>query len=132
MAQGAGAAEDEEPEVEAVEGTWVRSGQNQVRVDDAVYAWTEPRFHMWSAVLPLLLLPPGLHVLLHDHEPDAEHSHTWLWAFGAMWLLAWVLAVPYTCKVAYTGGRVAVHTCGTRGSALRLAAEVRKAVGAPG
>ena len=134
MGQGANAVEDEdvEPVEPPREGTWVRVGPNEVRVDDAVYAWTEPRFHMWSGVLPLLLIPPGLHVLLHDHEANAVHSHTWLWAFGAVWLLAWLLAVPYRCHVAYKGGRVDVVSCATRGSALRLASQVRKAVGAPG
>lgn len=101
-------------------------------MDDAVYAWTEPVFHVWSAVLPLLLVPPGWHVLFHRHEANAEHSHTWLWVFAATWLVCWIAAVPYACHVAYRGRPAERYVCGTRGEALRLAAAVRRKIGAPG
>ncbi len=109
----------------------VRSGPHTVVVDGAVYAWTEPRHHLWSAVLPLLLVPPLLHVLVpHGHGPG--HSHWWLIGFLAVWMVCWVMAVPYDCHVAYRHGRVARFGCATRGTALRLASVVRKRIGAPG
>lgn len=107
----------------------VRAGSVAVSAAGAVYAWTEPAFHAWSSVLPLLLLPPVGHVFF----PHAgEHSHAWLVGFAIVWLFCWVLAVPYTCNVAYGDGRVEKVRCGTRGQALRLAAAVRRKVGAPG
>lgn len=123
-----------EPTLEAPDhprraGVWLRSGQYEVCVDGAIYAWTEPRFHAWSSVLPLLLLPPAVHVLGHDDA--APHSHTWLWAFLLVWLAAWLLAVPYECRVAYADGRVGVVRCATRGGALRLAGKVCRHLGVP-
>lgn len=118
------------PDAEVRPGDQVRVGTTSVDAAGAVYAWTEPAFHVWSAVLPLLLVPPAIHVL-QPHDLSG-HAHTWLYGFGAVWLLCWLLAVPYTCQVAYRDGRVTGVRCGTRGQALRLASAVRKRIGAPG
>lgn len=113
------------------EGTWAEEGPHRVRVEGAVYAWTEPTFNQWSAVLPLLLLPIGAHLLASHPEGPHGHSHAWVVGFGVVWFAAWVLSVPWSCHVAYQDGRRHRVGCATRGQALRLASTVRRAVGLP-
>lgn len=113
-------------------GTIAEEGPHRVKVDGAVWAWAEPTFVAWSAVLPLLVVPPVLHALLTVPDSGEPHSDWWLLAFGAIWLFVWLLGVPCTCHVAFADGSVKAVRCATRGQALRLAATVRRLVGREG
>lgn len=114
------------------EGVWAEEGPRRLRVDGAIWAWTEPTVTQWSAILPLLLIPIGAHLLAGHGEGSHEHSHGWVAGFMVVWLSAWVLSVPWCCHVAWPGGRVERVRCATRGQALRLASTVRRAVGVDG